>query len=202
VLRATIGVPTDPWDHVPRLAVSQINTIELVPHTPLPTHVKDSTEGTILLNTGDFVVLHLQFRVGDGNKITKDWEALSTLEAVFLPWVLWDGVTPLSNIAASLPTVQSSSSVESSQACGQLLCAPFDTQAVHHYFAHFIQSGQNAYMESHLGSARADLATTMDHSTFVMGDRLLRGIAQAGNLHVLVRRLREAGMDNVVDKFR
>lgn len=83
----------------------------------------DSREGTVLLHTGDFVVFQLQFSVGDGKAISKDWEALNALESIFVPWSPWHGLAPLGDVAASLPTIQCTLSESAISSSGQLLRA-------------------------------------------------------------------------------
>lgn len=168
---------------------------------PLPERVKDAHEGTIVLCTGDFVVLHLQFRLGDDETISKEWDALQVIEAIFIPYVPLDGIGAHVDLSPSLPTVQSPVSVDDTPAIGRLLRVPLDQAAVRDYFADFLQHGQEAYMRSHFGAARADMTSRGDAAMMLMGDRLLRGVVQSRNLTQLVRRLREAGMYDLAAKF-
>ncbi|EIW61127.1 uncharacterized protein TRAVEDRAFT_46351 [Trametes versicolor FP-101664 SS1] len=152
VPRVAMGVAHDPWDHVPRLSIVQINTNEFVSSAPLPKQVKDADQGTILLSTGDFVVLQLQFRLGNDGTISKEWDALGTIEAIFLPYVPWNGVPAITQLPPLLPTVQSPTSVCGIPAIGHLLRVPLDQEAVRHYFADFWQHGKEVYMRTHFGA--------------------------------------------------
>lgn len=169
--------------------------------TPLPKNIVDAPNGTIILGTGDFVVLHLQFRVGDDNTIVKDWEALGTLEAITLPWAPWDGITAYADVAASLRSVQSPPADKSGPADAGLLRVPFDQHAVHSYFADFIEHGEDAYIRSHFGDARGDMVRGTDAAMNSMTLEVLRRIEQAGNLDILVERLRETGMGELADQL-
>ncbi|KAL1949447.1 hypothetical protein VTO73DRAFT_8328 [Trametes versicolor] len=201
VPRAAMGIVNDPWDNAPRLNISNVNGLDVKKDAPLPENIKDAKEATILLNTGEYVILHLQFRVGDGNTISKDWEALGALEALLLPWAPSDGTSTPAALAASLPTAQSSTSGESSTVRGRLLRAPFDQRGVDEYFADFIEHGEEAYMRSHFGDARADMSRLADESMAVMGEALLAKVAQAGNTDVLIQRLRDSGLGELADKL-
>ncbi|OJT10916.1 hypothetical protein TRAPUB_12572, partial [Trametes pubescens] len=194
VPRVALGVANDPWDKSLRLEISHINGSEAKPNAPLPANVKDATEGTILLNTGDFAILQLQFRVGDGDTISKDWEALGALEAFFLPWASSDDTTA----PASLPTAQAPAS--GGDGTG-LLRAPFDQRGVRAHYADFIEHGEEAYMRSHFGDAQTGGMSRAEGMVAAMGEMLLGQGAQAGNADVLVQRLRDAGMGEIADKL-
>ncbi|KAI0635897.1 hypothetical protein C8Q77DRAFT_1100288 [Trametes polyzona] len=207
VARVALGVANDPWDNVPRLQVSYLNGAEMKKDAPPSANIKDANNGFVLLNTGEYAILHLQFRVGDGDMISKDWEALGALEAIYLPWAPWDGSTPLDATAASLPSAHAHSLAnptadgsDSTAHAGKLLRAPFDQRAIRSYYADFIERGEEAYMRSHYGDARADMARNADEMMAAMGEMLLSQVAQAGNTDILVRRLRDCGMGELADK--
>ncbi|KAI0671699.1 hypothetical protein C8Q78DRAFT_1168540 [Trametes maxima] len=207
--RVAVGVATDPWDNVPRLTVTSVNGIEVKKGTQ-PAQIKNAEEGIVALRTGDFAILHLQFRVGDGDAISKDWEAFHCLESIVLPWASWDGTTPPASLIPSLPTAQSPPVPTPTPAQGgstaqtpsaHALRAPFDQRAVRTYYADFIERGEEAYMRSHYGDARTDMARGAEQMMEMMGEMLLGHVAQAGNTDVLVRRLRESGMGDLADKI-
>lgn len=158
-------------------------------------------EATVLLNTGDYVILHLQFRVGDGDMIYKDWQALSALEAFFIPWASCDGTSMLPALAASLPTAQSPAARDNGPVHGRLMRAPFDHHAVREYFADFIERGQDAYTRSHFGDAHADMLHGAEERVEMMGEAFLQQIAQDRNtVEVLTQHLRDVGMVEFADK--
>ncbi|OJT03812.1 hypothetical protein TRAPUB_5542 [Trametes pubescens] len=199
--RVAMGVAYDPWDNVPRLAIRQLNSVEIVNDGRVPAHVKDANNGTVLLKTGDFVVFQLQFRVGDGDTISKDWEALSALEALFVPWVPWDGVQEPATLAMSLPTVQSSPYADGTSTLGRLLRVPFDQRAIKDYYADFVERGEHAYLESHFGRGPASTMQTSDSSMNAMVTEMIRRIVREGNISAFIERMSDAGMENLVDKF-
>lgn len=84
---------------------------------------------------------------------------------------------------------------------GRLLRAPFDQRGVDEYFADFIEHGEEAYMRSHFGDARADMSRLADESMAVMGEALLAKVAQSGNTDVLIQRLRDSGLGELADKL-
>ncbi|KAI0368589.1 hypothetical protein BV20DRAFT_998254 [Pilatotrama ljubarskyi] len=213
ITRAAMGVAQDPWDKVPRLKVSYINGVEIKSDAPVPSNVKDAKEGIIALHTGEYAILQLQFRVGDGDGISKDWEAFGCLESLVLPWAPWDGTSPYSSLLSSLPSAQSPpttqpsgspsfpSSSTSSEVRGFALRAPFDQRAVRAHYEDFIERGEEAYMRSHFGDARTEMTRSAESMVAMMGEMLLGQVAEAGNTDVLVRRLRECGLGDIADKI-
>lgn len=200
VPRVALGVANDPWDKTPRLEISHINGTEVKNDAPLPANIKDAKQGNVLLSTGDFAILHLQFRVGDGDTISKDWEALGALEALFLPWAPFHITSTSTALPAALPTAQAPAS--GAEGSG-LLRAPFDQRGVRAHYADFIEHGEEAYMRSHFGDAGGGGGgmSRAEGMIAAMGEMLLGQGAQAGNADVLVQRLRDAGMGELADKL-
>ncbi|EIW57518.1 uncharacterized protein TRAVEDRAFT_48557 [Trametes versicolor FP-101664 SS1] len=198
VPRVALGVANDPWYKAPRLGIPHMNGAEVKKGAPLPENIKDPKEGTILLNTGEYVIIQLQFRVGDDDRIFKDWVALGALEAIFLPWAPWDGTTTPAALAASLPTAQ----VPASGAEGsRLLRAPFDQRAVRTHYADFIEHGEEAYMRSHFGDARADMSRSIDDMLTMMGRLFGWNGAQGEDTELMEQHLRDIGMGDIADSF-
>lgn len=144
--------------------------------------------------------MQLQFRVGDDDTIFKDWVALGALEAFFIPWTPWDGVSTPAALATSLPTVQApASGAEGSR----LLRAPFDQRAVRAHYADFIEHGKEAYLRSHFGDVRADMSRSSDDMLAMLGE-MLGGAGfgtQAGDTDALVQHLRDMGIHDIADMF-
>lgn len=174
---------------------------QITTSTPQPVNIMDSREGTVLLHTGDFVVFQLQFSVGDGKAISKDWEALNALESIFVPWSPWHGLAPLGDVAASLPTVQCTLSGSAIPSSGKLLHAPFDHIAVHEYFADYIEHDEDTYIRSHFGVARANIISGTDQTMDNMANLMLSRIDKSGNLKMFVEQLWDAGMEELALKF-
>lgn len=159
------------------------------------------------LNQGEYAIFHLQFRVGDGDAISKEWQALGCLEKIHIPYATWDGTASPSTLASSLPLAQSdtpSSTAEGSSGSagvGQSLRASFNQRAIRAHYADFIERGEEAYLRSHYGDARANMARDADKMMEMMGEMLLGSVAQAGNTDVLVQRLRNMDMHDLADKL-
>ena len=98
-----------------------LRRVEQVKHekpSQLPPSVKDEKEGIIALNPGEYAILHLQFRVGDGNRISKDWEALGVCETIRIPYTIWDGTAPPASLIPSLPLAQGPATSDAGKALG------------------------------------------------------------------------------------
>ncbi len=175
--------------------------LQLVEDPPLPSHVRDPKQGTVRLERGDFIVLQLQFRVGNDSTIAKDWQALDVLDALVIPWTPWDYVTPPAFFSPFLPTVHSVPAINFGPFRGRMICARFDHNAVHNYYADFIEHDQDTYMRSHFGSPQTDVINGLSEYMYTMGDRLLKRIADEGNMGMLVQRLRECGMEDIASKI-
>lgn len=179
-----------------------IPNVPQVKETP-PASVKDVTSGIVALNQGEYVIYNLQFRVGDGDSVAKDWEALRCLETIHVPYAIWDGTSSPSSLASYLPLVQNQSSASagaSSEGKGQSLRAPFNQRAVTAHYADYIEHDEEAYVRSHFGDERTDMARNADNMMAMMGEMLLGSVAQAGNTDLLAQRLRDMGMDELAGK--
>ncbi|TBU38121.1 hypothetical protein BD309DRAFT_1012691 [Dichomitus squalens] len=199
------GVAIDPWDKVPRLQITQLNGQEVDGETsPLPHPIKDVKEGTVALDPGDYAILHLQFRVGDGRRVAKDWEAMACIESLHLPYSLWDGTSPPRSLVPSLPLAQTpipAPTPAEGEPRGRAVTALFNQRAVRAHYADFIEHGEEAYLRSHFGDARADMARNIESMMTMMGEMVLGQVAEAGATDVLVQQLREMGMGDVADKI-
>ncbi|PIL35614.1 hypothetical protein GSI_02342 [Ganoderma sinense ZZ0214-1] len=199
---AAAGVAIDPWDKTPRLEVAYVNGEEVKHQKPsqLPPAVKDAKDGIIALNHGEYVILHLQFRVGDGDRISKDWEGLSLCETIRIPYAVWDGAALPASLLSSLPLAQTPTPT-SADGLGKALRAGFNQRAVRAHYADFIERGEEAYIRAHFGDARADMVRSGERMMEMMGEMLLGQVAQAGGTDVLVQRLRDMGMGDIADKI-
>ena len=181
-----------------------------------PSAIKSVEEGIVALNPGDFVIYNFQFRVGDGDRIAKDWEALGCIESLRIPYALWDGTAAPTSLIPSLVLAQSplppspstppsaassSSSSSTPPPSAHSVTAKLDQRAVRAHYADFVERGEEAYMRSHFGDARADMARSAEGVMAAMGEMLLGEVARAGNTGVLVQRLRDMGMADLADKL-
>lgn len=163
--------------------------------------VRNYNAGNIRLRKGDFAVFQLQFRIGDDDTISNDWQALHALESISIPWVPWDNANPdaftAGFTALSLPGLQGSPPVY----FPELLSAPFDHAAVDHYFEDLVQNGQDAFLCSHVGAASTVMSNTVNNTMVTMADRLLNRVIEKGNMDVLLERLRACGRHDLVEKL-
>ncbi|KAI1797157.1 hypothetical protein LXA43DRAFT_982973 [Ganoderma leucocontextum] len=199
---AAAGVAIDPWDKTPRLEIAYFNGQEVKHKTPsqLPPAVKGAKEGIIALNPGEYVILHLQFRVGDGDRISKDWEAMGVCETIRIPYAIWDGTAAPASLVPSLPLAQTPVPVPS-DGPGRSLRAPFNQRDVKAHYADFIERGEEAYIRAHFGDERADMVRSGEKMIEMMGEMLLGQVAQAGGMDVFAQRLRDMGMGDIADKL-
>ncbi|RDX57337.1 hypothetical protein OH76DRAFT_1451320 [Lentinus brumalis] len=171
--RLAAGVAKDPWDKVPRLEIINVNGQDVSPDkTPLPSNIKDATDGIVAFKTGEYAIFNAQFRVGDGDTIAKDWEALACLETFHIPYVIWDGASAPSALASSLPMADTNPPVGGARGPGRGLTARFDQAAVRAYYTDFIERGEQAYIDSHY----RDVGTGMGAEKLIqMMGELMRG---------------------------
>ncbi|KAI0714252.1 hypothetical protein C8T65DRAFT_644433 [Cerioporus squamosus] len=87
-LRATLRVARSDLDKKPRIYVANFDGAPQVLNARQhPPAVLNAGRGIVVLQRGQFAVLHLQFCVGDGSIIKKEWQALRCLEHFCIsPW--------------------------------------------------------------------------------------------------------------------
>jgi hypothetical protein len=153
-----------------------------------------------VLNPGEYAIFHLQFRIGDGKHISKDWEAIRICETIHIPYALWDGTAAPSSLVPSLPLAQTPTPTITGN--GKALRATFNQRVVREHYADFIEHGEEAYIRTHFGDARADMARSGEQMMEMMGEMLLGHVAESGGTDVLVQRLRDMGMGDMADKLR
>lgn len=127
-----------------------------------------------------------------------DWEALAALETMFIPWVPWDGISSPELLRTLLPN--RSPHPTNSESPARVLCALFDQRAVQHHFADFVEHGKDAYVRSHFGEMGRQLLGG-EEFVVIVGQRMLRRIGLAGNMRAFVLRLRQSGLEHLVNKF-
>ncbi|KAI0707398.1 hypothetical protein C8Q76DRAFT_860519 [Earliella scabrosa] len=197
VSNVAAGVANDPWDDVPRLEVTFFNGQQITRDTPLPPNVKDHRQGIVMINQGECVIFHLQFRVGDGNYISKDWEAFRLLETLRIPYAIWAGTTSPSVLATTLPLAHKRP--PSSDARGRTPCVRFDQDAVSRQYADFIERGEDAYLRSHYGDERADLALRSAVVREMLVKTVLETTVEMGGADAVADNFREMGMQDIAD---
>ena len=167
----------------------------------LPSAIKNINEGMVILQTGEYAILHLQFRVGDGERILMNWQAMGCLETLRIPYALWDGTTDPSTFLSSLPLAQFPGLIAASTTDSPVrsLGARFDQCAVTEYYADYIEQGKIAYLRSHFGDARADFALYANEVMEARHRTQLQAVVQSGMLGRLVDHIRAMGLDGHAD---
>ncbi|KAI0714258.1 hypothetical protein C8T65DRAFT_828789 [Cerioporus squamosus] len=84
---ASIAMAEDMFDGSPRLLIKNVNGATVKEDAPLPSAVKNASRGIMVLHPGEFALLHMQFRIGDGDLVVTEWDALSCLRALAVPVV-------------------------------------------------------------------------------------------------------------------
>lgn len=169
---AVICAADDQWnDEGPRLCVTHINGTKIltlltcaltvvgqrltsdrvlqVTGSCPPPQVLNATRGILALNPGDYAIVYMQFRVGDGQEISRDWEALCRMRSFRLPAVApWDGQSPASHELGATALLLSPP-----RPIG--IRAFFDQDATLAYYREILEEGQRAFIESHYGVEQA-----------------------------------------------
>ncbi|KAI0049594.1 hypothetical protein FA95DRAFT_1488915 [Auriscalpium vulgare] len=111
--------------------------------------LKDDKTTSVVLHQGDFVIFELQYRCG-GPNISRDFEAWELLDHIFVPSVPYDPAFsgPWSEL---LPRA-----VEKDDSVCEVR-AKVSQELVDRWFADYKQKGQDAYIRSHYGEARAQM---------------------------------------------
>ncbi|KAI0714291.1 hypothetical protein C8T65DRAFT_644617 [Cerioporus squamosus] len=178
---AAVGVVDDPWENRPRLRFLNINGTEVriricaclsYPVLTLRFILAGERRSRLLCRTprgasshsrlGTMSSYSFQFRVGDGDKITKDFQALGCLAGLSLPW----SPSGLGESESSDPLVLDRSLAESMYRNGQEpggLVAPFHHPTIRGYYEDYIvkgEKGEKAYVESRFGRERAEMVAS------------------------------------------
>ena len=130
---------------------------------------------------GEFAIINAQFRVGDGDTIAKDWEALACLETLHIPYAIWDGSTAPAALVPLLPMADNNPPMGRANGPGRSLAARFDQAAVRSYYGDFIQQGEEAYIRSHFRDEGVHSGGGAENLIKMMG-QLMRGYAEEGIL--------------------
>ena len=68
-------------------------------------------------------------------------------------------------------------------------------------YAEFIEHGEEAYVRSHFGDARADMLRSTESMMASVGETLFGMLEQNGNMGVMLDRLRTMGMGDLADRI-
>ncbi len=121
----------------------------------------NKAQGIVYLAHGEYVVYHVQFRVGDGNTFTSDVDALVRLRALTLVWqTATDCVSWIKE--RGVPDVirlKSAEAIVGPQYVGPPppdTVVPFDVPAIYAYYLDAFRGGEQTYVESHYGKERTN----------------------------------------------
>ncbi|TFK94082.1 hypothetical protein K466DRAFT_22946 [Polyporus arcularius HHB13444] len=146
-LFASVPVAYDPFDKEPRLLVKNVDGIELKEDTRPPPAVKNAEKGILALRPGQYAILQMQYRVGDGGSIRKDWTALRLVQTLTLPVIVpWEEDRSLTAIEADFARDHAKSG-----ATPLGMRVMFDQDAVQEFFKDGIKGGDEAHIRSHYG---------------------------------------------------
>ncbi|TFK94081.1 hypothetical protein K466DRAFT_510485 [Polyporus arcularius HHB13444] len=194
---AVIPVARDPWDKKPRLFIKNFNGTELHANDPLPPAVKNADRGIVELAQGEYVILQMQYRVGDGVTIAKDMQALHLLQALTIPVV-----QPLPESApeerlAHLLDIEFTREQRQEDADPLGIRVAFDQDVIQEYFRDYVDHGERAYIASHYGPKGLELWEMRVQEMERKGRAKLEELIQAGgNVPGLIAYMRSAGMND------
>ncbi|TFK94087.1 hypothetical protein K466DRAFT_593913 [Polyporus arcularius HHB13444] len=155
---AALRVAQDPLCHLPRLAIKNVAGVEFRATDP-PQTVLNKAQGIVYLAHGEYVVYHVQFRVGDGNTFTSDVDALVRLRALTLVWqtatdcVSWIKERGVPDVVR----LKAAEAIVGPQYVGPPrpdTVVPFDVPAIYAYYLDAFRGGEQTYVESHYGKER------------------------------------------------
>ncbi|KAI0064635.1 hypothetical protein BV25DRAFT_1869284 [Artomyces pyxidatus] len=127
--------------------------------------LKDEKTAAIVLRQGDFVIFELQYRCG-GPNVSHDFEAWELLDHILVPFSgPWSELLPM---AAAKDNV-----------CE--LRAKVSHELVGRWFADYKEKGQDAYIRSHYGDARAHMIS-MGNNVIEQQFAMLMSMAMGGGL--------------------
>ena len=146
----------------------------------LPGTVIDAKRGIIKLNPGEYAVMLMQFRVGDGDDVWKELKALAISEALLVPIAApWKPPTADPRAAA----IELDNALLASFAIGSLpavaIRAEIDRQAVMMYYLDYVLHGERAFLESHYGRDDADAYERITKDGGEMGLEMMKRMAES-----------------------
>ncbi|TBU48897.1 hypothetical protein BD309DRAFT_997374 [Dichomitus squalens] len=171
---AAIGVVKDPWTQAPRVHVVHING-KSANLPPYPSVLKDPTEAIVALHPGDYAVMSLQFRTGDGKTITKDWQAFKLLDHVIIPFMKWDGTSRPETLASSLPPAYTLPDISASKTLkAKYVVASFNQSAIWKHYWDAIKHGDDVFLRTHNGDVHAAMNSSMTRAQEALTEATLR----------------------------
>ncbi len=121
--------------------------MQLKEETRPPPAVKNAEKGILALRPGQYAILQMQYRVGDGGSIRKDWTALRLVQTLTLPVIVpWEEDRSPTAIEADFARDHAKSG-----ATPLGMRVIFDQDAVQEFFKDGIKGGDEAHIRSHYG---------------------------------------------------
>ncbi|RDX57373.1 hypothetical protein OH76DRAFT_1395171 [Lentinus brumalis] len=188
---AILTVVDDVWDKKPRLFISHIDGIN-VSNQPNRPEIIDAARGIVKLDPGQFVVMQLQYRIGDGTDIRRDWSALACMQSLILPiFAPWDDKRPPDVYDRAL-TEYLKGKIE------HLLGIRCDLKAdpLEDYYGDLIYHGDRKFVESHYGKEHADALERKHNEVFEHEEEMARTFRMmgGGTLDAFVEHCKRSGL--------
>ena len=113
--------------------------------------MKNADRGILALRQGQYAILQMQYRVGNGGIMRKDWDALRLVQTFTLPVVVpWE--------EDRSPTALEATFAREHRKAGSAplgMRVAFDQDAVQEFFKDGIEGGDEAHILSHYGEKGA-----------------------------------------------
>lgn len=195
-------------------------SLQITNKSPPPT-VVDQRQATLSLHSGEFAILHMQFRVGDGDRIQREGEALVRLRAFILPFMLPDaptdnsstadatstnGSTPMPGASYLPPPVRALFTSDPHGTPGMLtICSEINLGVVCDYYGDLYRRDddgdrERAFLESHYGRARTEIWERKRERALHHAEQVLRAAERSnpGRLDQLAAmHARETGNESI-----
>ncbi|PIL29059.1 hypothetical protein GSI_09107 [Ganoderma sinense ZZ0214-1] len=159
------GPAHDPFTNRPRLCINNFNGHEIRGDASLPSAVLDAEQGIFMLGPGDFAILHIQFRLGDGTVFRRELEALTFTDNLFLPIAsdmhlsLAEDRTKMKNLAQQI-NVDFETEICAGRLPWEGLYAAICHDEVSEHYIDFCglepQEGRRAFVTNHFGEEQAE----------------------------------------------
>ena len=135
--------------------------------------MQDPDEGIIALKPGDFVVMWVQFRIGDDHTINMEWQALRCLDHAIIPFMVWDRTSRPITLMAVIPpayTLPELAAQTADPSTVKHLHVPLNQAAITAHYRDYIEHGEEAFFRTHYGTVHTDLSRIMAKSTATMAE--------------------------------
>ncbi len=141
---------------------------------PYPSVLEDASQAIVALSRGDYAVMSLQFRTGDGKNVNRDWQAFRLLDHVVIPFMAWDSNARATTIASTLPPAYTLPNARTQSSTVKHLHLRFDQGAVTRFYKDAIARGDSEFLRTHHGDVSATMHRSMNNATMVLTEATLR----------------------------